>query len=375
MAHTYTPGLRVTERTVLRKRRILPLPGKVLADVGDTVKADTVVARAELPGDVYLVNAVSRLGVSAEDLPRYLLKREGDPVQEAEILAQTQPWIRWFQSRLESPVTGTLESVSTVTGQIVLRTPPKPVEVSAYIDGTVSDRTESEGVEIETTATFIQGIFGVGGEANGTLHVASRACDEDLHPDQITEEHRGRVVVGGALASGPVLRRAVQMGLAGLVVGGFHDSDLRELVGRDLGVAITGAEEVGLTLIMTEGFGRIPMAERTFQLLRSRNGERASINGATQIRAGVMRPEIVIPWRGPATGPARPASADPAGLEVGSAVRVIRQPWFGRLGRVAALPARPVQIDTEAVVRVAEVEFADGQRRTVPRANLEMIEP
>ncbi len=51
MAHSYTPGLTVTEQTTVRRRRILPLPGTVLVKVGDVVRADTAVARAELPGE------------------------------------------------------------------------------------------------------------------------------------------------------------------------------------------------------------------------------------------------------------------------------------------------------------------------------------
>ena len=35
--------------------------------------------------------------------------------------------------------------------------------------------------------------------------------------------------------------------------------------------------------------------ERTFQLLTSREGDEAACTGATQIRAGVMRPEILVP--------------------------------------------------------------------------------
>ena len=66
-------------------------------------------------------------------------------------------------------------------------------------------------------------------------------------------------------------------------------------MGYEIGVAITGDEEVGLTLIVTEGFGRMAMSMNTFKLLKSANGKNASINGATQIRAGVLRPEIIIP--------------------------------------------------------------------------------
>ena len=54
MGHTYTPGLTVTPRTVISKKRILPLPGTVLVKTGEAVTSSTVVARAELPGKVYV---------------------------------------------------------------------------------------------------------------------------------------------------------------------------------------------------------------------------------------------------------------------------------------------------------------------------------
>ena len=62
-----------------------------------------------------------------------------------------------------------------------------------------------------------------------------------------------------------------------------------------MGVAITGTEKLNTALIVTEGYGSIPMSEATFSLLKENDGKAASINGATQIRAGVIRPEIVIP--------------------------------------------------------------------------------
>ena len=40
MAHSYTPGLTVTERTTVRRRRLLPLPGEILVKVGEKVHAD-----------------------------------------------------------------------------------------------------------------------------------------------------------------------------------------------------------------------------------------------------------------------------------------------------------------------------------------------
>ena len=46
--------------------------------------------------------------------------------------------------------------------------------------------------------------------------------------------------------------------------------------------------------MITEGFGRISMAQNTFNLFKHFNGKIASINGSTQIRAGVIRPEVII---------------------------------------------------------------------------------
>ena len=61
-------------------------------------------------------------------------------------------------------------------------------------------------------------------------------------------------------------------------------------------------------------------------------------------------------------------------LEIGSVVRVIREPCFGRLGRVVELPSELRALDTEAMVRVLVVEYADdGTRGIVPRANVERI--
>jgi hypothetical protein len=63
-----------------------------------------------------------------------------------------------------------------------------------------------------------------------------------------------------------------------------------------------------------------------------------------------------------------------AGLTEGVSVRIIREPGFGRIGKVRELPSAAEAVESEAKVRVARIEFPDGQVVTVPRANLEAIE-
>src|SRR4029077_1433199 len=126
----------------------------------------------------------------------------------------------------------------------------------------------------------------------------------------ISAEMRGAVVVGGGRVTAEALERAKAAGVSAIVTGGIDDQDLRDFLGYDLGVATTGSETAGLTLIITEGFGEIAMALRTHALLVSRAGSDAAVTGATQIRAGVLRPEILIPWEGrPAEGTGKPSTA------------------------------------------------------------------
>ena len=377
MGHTYTPGLTVTPRTVASKKRILPLPGTVLVEVGRMVSSATVVARAELPGKVHVVNMVNQLGILPEDLPDYMIKREGNRIEKAEVLAETKPLIKWFKTEVRSPITGVIETVSTATGQVILREPPRPVELFAYLDGKVVEVLPGQGVRVETTCAFIQGIFGIGGETWGEVVMAAASPEEDLAESLLTPHHAGKIVVGGAFVGAEALARAKAVGAKGIVVGGMHDKDLRALLGYDLGVAITGTEHVGFTLILTEGFGRIPMARKTFGLLRTLNGRKACVSGATQIRAGVIRPEIIVPLAaGEAIEGVEVGNAGQAreGVKVGDPVRVIREPFFGRIGQVAGLPSDLTMIPTESRVRVMEIQFPDGARAVVPRANIEVLE-
>ena len=374
MAHAYTPGLKVTRLTEIRKRRILPLKGEVLVRQGDEVEADRIVARAFLPGPVTPLNVAQKLGVPAEDVPGVMLKRVGDEVTEGEILARSAGFFGLFKSEVPSPVSGRIESISNRTGQVMIRRKPHPIELDAYIDGKVVSVFPEDGVEIMTRGAFIQGIFGIGGERRGKIMILAQGPDDILAPDRIPENARGAVIVGGAFADKETFRRIEAVGASALVVGGFSDLDLRDILGYDLGVAITGQEDVKSTLILTEGFGRIEMAGATFDLLASLEGRTASVNGATQIRAGVLRPEIVVP--DPESASDESVSEDTASgrMDIGSLVRVIREPYFGRLGRVAELPAEPARIETGALVRVLKVKLEEGLTVTLPRANVELIE-
>jgi hypothetical protein len=230
-------------------------------------------------------------------------------------------------------------------------------------------------VKVRTTATFIQGIFGVGGETNGVIAVAVDGPSEELKPENIKPEHKGKVVIGGSYVGIQTIRKAIEIGVAGIISAGMSDRDLKELLGYDLGVAITGHENLGVTIVITEGFGLIDMAHRTFNLLKEREGMKASISGATQIRAGVIRPEIIVPLTKEQLAAEVESKVEAKdGVKGGDPVRIIREPNFGKLGKVKRLIPELMKMESETRVRVMEVTLADGTDFIVPRANVEIIE-
>ncbi len=378
MGHAYSPGLTVSERTIIQRRRQLPIPGAVLVQTGDRVCAETVVARAELPGDVHVVNVANVLGVAPDEITDYLLRKEGDTVEKGAIIAENKPFIKWLKTEILSPITGRVESASTLTGQVLLREPPRPLEVLAYVEGRVNEVTAEQGVTIETECAMVQGIFGIGGETWGEIVLAVDSPDDPLEPSRLLPDMKGKIVVCGSFLAVESMNRARELGVAGLVVGGIHAKDLRELLGYDLGVAITGTERVGFTLVLTEGFGTISMAGKTYALLSRHVGQQASLSGATQIRAGVIRPELIIPRPPDEASAKEPGVGTQAeertGIQVGDLARIIRDPLFGRIGQVVGLPPDLRPIETESEVRVLEVSLEDGTVATIPRANIEIIE-
>jgi len=378
MAKAFTPGLTVSARVTYRARRILPIAGEVRVLGGDVVEAGTVVAETFMEGDAFPIKAANLLGANPKDLPELMLVKVGDPVRKDQPIARSKGIFGMMKVEAKSSADGTVESVSDSSGMVIVRGPRQPIAVRAYVTGRVAEVIRGEGAVVEAQASLVQGIFGVGGEAHGPVAVACASANEELDADGIDASMAGAVVVGGARMTASAIAKARQVGAAAIVSGGIDDQDLRDVLGHDIGVAVTGSERLGITLIVTEGFGDIAMATRTFELLASHRGRTASVNGATQIRAGVLRPEVVVPLEAGAAGTggqAAVAGGATAGvLEVGTPVRIIRDPHFGVLGTVAALPEQPAVLGSGSKARVLEVATVAGQRLTVPRANVELIE-
>lgn len=366
------PSLTVTDRIRIRRMRELPVKGTGLLAVGDLVDPRAVVCRGEIPGEIVVVSPCDELGLDHALLKDGYRVAVGDRVERGAVLVSTSTFFGLIRSQVASPIDGTIAFITSDQGRIGVQLPPTVAERIAYCGGRVLNVEESGATELESDVALVQGIFGVGGERVGVLRILPCALDERPSESQIPMECNGQILVGGMDPDCNVLQLAARRGAVGFVCASVSAQALQGFVGTEIGVAVTGDEPVTMSLVITEGFGSIPMSPRAHAVLAARAGSVAAINGTTQVRAGAVRPEVLIPL--PLDGDVHEIAEQllPE-LKVGSRVRLIRYPYFGSFGTVAELPDQLHTIETGAAVRVLHAQLDDGQRIVVPRANIELL--
>jgi len=289
-------SLQLFEDTVVRKERRLPTAGEVLVKPGDKVESGTVVARGVVDNpDIRELRVYAALGISPDMVKNYMLKTTGEDVGKDEVVAIYRSFFGRSTKVARSPIDGRIESYSSVTGRAIIKGHPIRMEVKAHLPGEVMEVIEGEGAVVEARAAVLQGSFGLGGEATGELVFAVDSADMPLTSEEIKAGHQGKVVVGGSVVTVDALRAAAKNGVSALIVGGVDQKDLTEFLGYEIGVGVTGGEGFGFTLIITEGFGVNPMNEARFSLLEKHEGRLACVDGTTQIRSRIQRPEVVVP--------------------------------------------------------------------------------
>lgn len=371
MSRAFIPGLKALGVTAITRKRELPIEGEISVSVGDIVSASQVIATAFLPGALSIQRVPEKLGIEAFEALKGInaFVKEGQEVKRGELLCEHKGLFGLFNSRFVAPVDGKIEFISESNAHIGLRAPSEPLNLHAYISGTIVAIEEKKSVTIETSAALIQGIFGVGGEQVGELCNLGVENLKNLTLQDLPSDCDGKILFGGTSPSAEFLKTAADAGAKGLIVGSIDDTALTEYLGYDLGVAITGDEVLSMTLIITEGFGELAISERVMQVLKPLNGKIASINGATQVRAGAVRPEIIVPTDAAET----PIREDLTGLAIGSKIRIIRVPYFGQRAEVVELPSDLTPIETGAMTRVLRAKLESGKVVTVPRANVELV--
>src|SRR5512143_239208 len=212
----YPPETRVLPLTMIRRERLLPMPGKVLVNAGDRVQPAQPVAQAEVSGEVSVVNVAHLLRVPPARAYKYIKVKEGTDVTMNTVIASKG---LTSAGRVKSPANGFVYRIDKSTGRVLIKVVSRPLELMAYLAGTVSSVIAGRGVVIEATGALIQAALGIGGESYGVLQVVSKRATDPMKARTIDVTMHGAIVVGGAWFDETVLQQAIQMQVRGLIAG------------------------------------------------------------------------------------------------------------------------------------------------------------
>ncbi len=323
-------------------------------------------------GQPVRVDVTNQLGVPPQTINRRLSVDLGKVVPAGSIIASFRKSRHVHSTYVIAPIYGKVTEIDAGSGTITLTPIFSSTEITAQFEGSVKAVLPGEGVVIEAQGYDIRGTYGVGGQAFGPLRVAVSSPDATLQASTLKPADAGSVIVGGITATLEALREAARIGAAAVIVSYLSQETLAAIVGEEeMGLGITGEEDIPFTVILLDGFLPAPFDEAIFAVLRAGEGQVASVDGTTHIRAGVVRPRVFIPV---ASGPGvrtavSPEVAQP--LTAGCKVKITREPFQGISGRVTAIGRGLEPIETGAQVILADVELeGNGEKVRVPKQNL-----
>lgn len=230
--------------------------------------------------------------------------------------------------------------------------------IVGHVRGRVTRVTPS-AIDVRVAGAVVVGVAGSGAAVHGKLQVAVDDAGDELRAGAIDAETIGRIVVGGSRASAETLTRARAMGVAGVVLGGVLDKDLRDFEATQLRRREVGGGGSDFSILLLEGYGKIGMDPGVFGWLRGHDGKLVSLFG-DEARLYVYDAD---------EPPSRRLLARAGDRVVGT-----RRPYAGAGGRLVRILGGQHVVSSGVPTRSGLVRFEDGRTGIVPLANLEATE-
>ncbi len=315
------------------------------------VEPETIVAEIERRS-VHVLDVAAELGVDPTRARASLRVDVGARVEAGQLVAR-----RGFPYRraLLAPVSGTLLA-SDEQGRLLLQGDPLQQGVAAEMRARVVRVTPERAILLEGYGALIQGVWGSGPTRAGVLHMMVSQPDEALPLLPEGTDFQDAILIAGHLASTAALRRLIEGGAGGLILGGMA-SHLLPL-----------ARQAPFPIFLSEGFGQLPLCTPVFDLLAQLAGRPATLSGAAALHAESGRPELFVPLPGRAM-----PSVSPGPLATGDRVRALGGPRLGQVGTVQEAGGQRVRFSNEVEAVACVVHWENGELAMVPFPMLERL--
>jgi len=322
--------------------------------IGSAVAPDQLLATHRSPGAPVRVPVATTLRRSPVEIAAFLLVKPGTVMEIGDAIARAPDG-----REARTPVAGLLLGMAASDGTALIAPLGPEQPILGHVQGRVR-AIEPGAVVVEVPAALLRGVGGTGEAVHGELAVAVHDATEELRAGAIDVGATGKILVGGSRASAETLTRARAMGVAGIVLGGVLDKELRDFEAIQRRRREVGGQTDAFSVLLLEGFGKVGIDSQLFAWFRAHTGRMASLFG----EAGMIYVYEAAPPPSRRTLP-----------RVGERVVAHRRPFQGRAGVLVAelddLHASASGIPS----RVALVRFEDGRLAPVPLANLEVTGP
>jgi hypothetical protein len=339
--------------TSIVRERLLPISGTVLVRLNQKVNPNDVIAEANWAREHILLDVARTLGVSSNAADRLVKCKIGDRLAANAEIAVGKGL---FPRSVSTPREGRVVVVGG--GQVLMEVGESKLELRAGMSGTVIEVIPNRGAVIQTSGALVQGVWGNGRIDSGLLVNLAEKPDDVLIAGRLDVSMRGFVILAGMVKDVDALKAAADLPVRGLILSSIYPS------------LIPQAREMRYPILVTDGFGPLPMNSVAYKLLSTSIKLDVTVNAEAYDRYSGTRPEVIIP---------RPVSTDLPVLHevetfaVGLQVRMRRPPALGMIGSIVAMKSGLTTLLSGLRAPAAEVKLENGDTVVAPLVNLEVV--
>lgn len=347
------PLLHILPLTTIMRERVMPVSGTVLARANQKVSPTDVVAQATWAREHVLVDVATPLRLSPTAADRLIRCKVGDQLAAG---AEVAVGRGLFARTIRTPKAGRVLAVGG--GQVLLETADTNLQLRAGLAGTVVQVIANRGVVIRNYGALIQGVWGNGRMDTGLLINAMDKADAVLDAGRFEVGMRGSIILAGMLRDAESLEAAAELPARGLILSSMDPA------------LLPIAMQARLPILVTDGFGPLPMNSAAYKLLSTNAQREVTLNAEHFDRYSGARPDVFIPL------PISQEPAEPMNSETfapGLTVRLRRPPSQGGIGTIVSLPPGQAMMTSGLRAPAAEVKMEAGETVLVPLVNLEVV--
>lgn len=382
MKHFVPVRVRVERDVVTRVARVLRGKGTLQVSAGQQVTPSDIIGSSTVSAGFRTINLAVLLSVAPQDVEKLLVGKLSQRIYKGELLAHKKGGLFGGEKVVTAPTDGILDFLNSKTGELKITFFPKKISLPAGVYGIVEVADQERGqVIIRTLTSRVHGMFGSGRYRDGSLHILGKK-DDMITRSAIQTRYDGNILVGGSIFFKDTISAAISIGVNGIITGGIDAKDYSGMAGGRLVFPRKLDNDIGISVVICEGFGSIPIGNDIFRVLQEYEGRFVFIDGNKALvnlpspllssLAKVKNTKLPQLQNGDLMSEEATAAERVTEVSIGIKVRIVGSSYLGEQGTLLAVDNALSLLPSGVRGYLATVETA-RRKIQVPVANLEVV--